>query len=127
MQGSRWVDSLSLLQTLEQVEGRIAVRGRADVALIATKRVTRGGADHAVGRAAVEAALVQRALQQLQLTAGERGQVTRPGRLNAGTAVQALRKKADRERVVGRVVVAQDGAKVGPDQKRRTSRARGKK
>src|SRR3954471_13421847 len=58
---------LLLLQTLKQLERGIAVRGQARAALVTTNAVARGGAHHAVRRAARKAALVQRRLQREQL------------------------------------------------------------
>ncbi len=60
------------LQALQQLQRGIAVRGQADAALVTTQGLARGGPDHAVGRAAVEAAFVQRRLQRKHLAARER-------------------------------------------------------
>src|SRR3954471_16395331 len=108
--GSATVDAST--QPLEQVVGGVAVGSDAHAALVRTDRLARGRADHAVGRAAGEPVAVQPVLQFLQLRARQGAQFARPWRDHARSAGQALRKKADPQRIAGRVVVAQEGAKV---------------
>ncbi len=105
-----------LLQALQQLPGRVAVRSQAQAALVVANAALRGRSYRAVGRAAVKAVCVQCCLQRQRLAARQRQQVARPGSLHRGAARELLRQQADGQRVAGRVVVAQDRAKVRADQ-----------
>ena len=62
-------DGALLLQALQQLPGRVAVRRQAQAALVVANPALRGRAHRAVGRAAVKAACVQCRLQRQQLAA----------------------------------------------------------
>ena len=76
-----------------------------------------GGAQNTVRGARVKALGVQRRLQLPRLLARQGLQVTRPFGHHARAAAQALRQQRHGQRVVGGIVVAQDGAEVLPHQK----------
>ena len=101
----------------------IAVGRLAHAALPAPDRIARGRAEQPVGRARAEAARIERLLQRNRLGARQRLQVARPVGAHAGPAREALRQQAHAQRIAGRVVVAQDGAEVRPDQEGRPARA----
>src|SRR3982750_3828281 len=99
-------------QGIEQGFVGIAVLRPADRGLEQARRLAGLQTQHAIDLADIVAACGQARLDLLAFLEIERRLAGRPSRHDAGTAEDALAEISDRERIRGRVVVAQDRPEV---------------